>query len=233
MAKFNVEEFVNNTAQDILNDSKLLNKFRKESEQVLDDTMQSISQEISSLELNQAAIKSQIKKKVAEEDEMVPGLNKDEARDWLSASLRYPALSFKIYTWLNVALFAVGIILFVLAAIAGLVRGEEQFSIIFGASGIASIIPIFVTNPLKRVSNAASDQSQLRIVIFSYWWQLWNLRTTVSKENSQIATANALNARIQTIMDHAVEMLQKHVEKEEKPLPTDEQTGASGKKPGK
>lgn len=200
--------FVNAAAREILVNQKQLRKFRKGPELILEDKVKDIPQ------ANRSIVKAEIRQRVQEADQVLPGLNSDEAKEMLNASLKTPAMTFKIFTWLNVLLFGVGIGLFVLAAIFGFIREEEQFSIIFGASGFASLIPLFITNPLKRVSNAASDQSQLRIVIFGYWSQLANLRTQIMPpmQTPDLATVKDLNAELQKAMGNATAQLQKYVE---------------------
>jgi hypothetical protein len=202
------KRFVNASAKDILGDQQLLNRFRRKPDLVLDEKLKDIPSE------NRVVVKAEIKQMVTEVDQVLPGFNRDEGRDILNASLQTARVTFSIFTWLNVALFTVGIGLFVLAAVAGFVNKEEQFSIIFGASGIASLLPFFITNPLKRISNAASDQSQLRTVLFGYWSQMANLRTQILPPVQQpdLATIKDLNSELRKAMEQAIEQLQKYVE---------------------
>lgn len=204
----NQSRFVNLAAKNILTDQKLIRRFRQRPELVLDEKVKDIPSE------KRALVREEIKQLVMEADQVLPGLDRDEARDMLYSSLQTPRVTFAIFTWLNVALFVVGIGLFILAAIAGFVRKEEQFSIIFGAGGIASLLPLFLTNPLKRISNAASDQSQLRTVIFGYWSQLANLRTQIMPPapHPDLATVKDVNAELQKAMANATAQLQKYVE---------------------
>jgi hypothetical protein len=148
----------------------------------------------------------------------------------LISSLDFPKSSFTIFTWLNVVLFGVGIGLLVLAAVVGLFKGQEQFTVMFGAGGLATTLGLFFIDPLKRISNAASDQSQLRTVVFGFWTQLANWRTEVLAPNDShdFDTIHKVNAEVQKTMDHAAALLQKYVEAKmkEQDAPSEKQVKA-------
>lgn len=205
---FDSESQANMAIQQIFHNPRMLKKFRQSPDVVLDDNL---LKDIP--ESERASLKAKIIQKAVEWDQVLPGLSVEDAKKMLVSSLESTSFTFSLFTWLNVALFAVGIGLFILAAISGLVREEEQFSIIFGAGGVIALLPFFITNPLKRISNAASDRSQIRTVILGYWSQLANLRNLINEQKSPSQSmVTELNTELQNAMTHATALLQKYAE---------------------
>jgi len=202
------EQVVQAAVTDIFHQKKGTTRFWQQSDKILEEKVKDLPAD------KRAGVKARIRQQVAELDEVLPGINREEARSILYSSLQTPRVYFAIFTWLNVALFIVGLGLLIAAAVVGLIREAEQFTIIFGAGGLAAVIPFFISNPLKRISNAASDQSQLRTVVFGFWSQLANLRKAVQSYGSNPTPANikVINTEIQAAMKQSSELLQKYVE---------------------
>ncbi|MBM3925518.1 MAG: hypothetical protein FJ320_05955 [SAR202 cluster bacterium] len=215
---------VQSTVGDILTNKSLRQEYREDPNKILDELLKDLPK------AEQEQAKAEVKRKVQEVEEVFPGLSREEAKVMLLSSLDLPKSSFTIFTWLNVSLFGVGIGLLVLAAVVGLFKGQEQFTAMFGAGGLATTLGLFFIDPLKRISNAASDQSQLRTVVFGFWTQLANWRTEVLAPNDShdFDTIKKVNAEVQKTMDHAAALLQKYVEAKikEQPAPSDKEVKA-------
>lgn len=69
-------------------------------------------------------------------------------------------------------IFGVGIFLFTLSAITGLMQGKEAFSISFGALGVISFVSFFILSPAKNVQTALSNLLQAEIIFMNFWNQL-------------------------------------------------------------
>jgi hypothetical protein len=200
--------------QNLLFDEKARTKFQLKPDVVLDEKIDAIEELQKMNPEEKTSLKEQVKSGFMEEYFILPGLNVDEAKNMLLSTINSARHTYSMYKWLNIALFIVGIGLFITAAISGLVTGEEKFSIIFGAGGVLALLPMFLTNPLKRISNSASDLSQIRIVIMGYWAQLNNLYEQVKKQRGKtdFTMLKNLNEEYQKAITHATQTLQANAE---------------------
>jgi hypothetical protein len=204
------------TVADILTNPTIRKRYKENPDEVLSEKLTGLSAQ----EQDQA--KAEVRLKVREVEEVFPGLSREEAKQLLISSLELPRSSFAIFTWLNVVLFGVGIGLLVAGAVVGILKGEEIFTAMFGAGGLATTLGFFLVNPLKRISNAAADQSQLRTVVFGFWAQLANWRTELlaPAQSLDYDTIRKVNLEVQKTMEHAAGLLQKYVEMKIKEPPS-------------
>jgi hypothetical protein len=206
------ETLANQAAQNVIANPEHLRNFRRKPDIVIDKYFTDLKlKNVTPEEKDELKVKA--KQKIIEWDQVLPGLNVEEAKRLLLSSIESTSRSFSIFTWLNVTLFGVGIALFILAAVLGVVREQAQFSIIFGSGGVVSLLPFFISNPLKRISNSASDQSQIKTVIMGYWSQLANCRRQIiAQDNPGITLVKDCNLEIQNAMKQSAELLQKYAE---------------------
>lgn len=69
-------------------------------------------------------------------------------------------------------IFGVGIVLFTISSIAGLIQGKEAFSIAFGALGVSSFVTFFIFSPSKNAQAALSNLIQTEVIFMNFWNQL-------------------------------------------------------------
>src|SRR5919106_815220 len=86
------------------------------------------------------------------------------AVDVLKTTVQSARISFRRISLMSYVIFGVGISLFTLSALFGLVFREEFFSIIFGALGIANFISLFIFGPSKNVQKALSNLLQAEVI---------------------------------------------------------------------
>jgi hypothetical protein len=208
---------VQSTVMEICTNPQLRKQYRQKPDEVLDQRLKDLA-----TPADRAQAKAEIKQRINEIEEVFPGLTREEARRLLVGSLDLPRWSFTIFTILNICLFGVGIGLLVAAAVVGLVKGEEQITAMFGAGGLATILGVFIADPIKKIGNSAADQSQLRTVVFGFWVQLANWRTELLAPADQLDfnTIKDVNEEVQRAMQQAVRLLERYAEDHGKPAAT-------------
>jgi len=68
-------------------------------------------------------------------------------------------------------IFGVGISLFTLSAISGLLTKQATDSAIFGALGVVSFIAFFILGPISHVPKALSNLLQAETIYMNFWVQ--------------------------------------------------------------
>ena len=213
---------------DILTSRGLLKSYRRNPDKTIDESLGRLGVTDKTL---LADARATARRRMEEEtDKVFPGLSREEAKNMLLGSLGVPERSYAIFTLLNGILFAVGLALLVAAAVIGFVKEKEQFTVMFGTGGFGIIVYMFVTNPLKRIANAASDQSQIRTVVFGFWVQLANWRTDLlgPADSLDYETLRRVNSEIQKSMEHGVKTLQRYAENKEFSLPQMQEPNRTG-----
>jgi hypothetical protein len=81
-------------------------------------------------------------------------------------------IAFKNLRFLSNLTFGVGLSLFVLAAISGLILQRETFSLVFGGLGTTMIIAVFVTKPKEEIQTALSNLLQAETIFLDFYDQL-------------------------------------------------------------
>jgi hypothetical protein len=116
----------------------------------------------------------------------------------LNAAVAQATSGFKIITWLNILLFALGLVMIGIGFFSS--RGTNnvaEFMIgggIFSALGVIGVISSFLTNPLDRIQNAVANLVQVETAFLGYIWQL-NLNSTYI-QSRYVTTGELLDADI-------------------------------------
>lgn len=198
------------TAQRILRQPKELKEYNQNPEKVIERHLRGFG-----LTADELAVATPLaQREIEETKEVLPGLTREEARSMLLGSLGAPKSAFAIYTWLNLVLFATGVAL-VAVGVGFAIKGENTLLTgMVGGSGIFTAgASTFLRDPLKRIANSASDHSQIRTVVLSFWVQVANWRTEVLEPNVvDEDVVLKVNADIREATDHAVTTLQRYAE---------------------
>ncbi len=99
-------------------------------------------------------------------------------REMMHKTLRNATRSYLWVTTMNVAMFAVGLALFVTAAAYGLfVERDSVYPIVFSGLGATTFVALFLTGAIAKTQNALSNLVQVEIA-FMQWFSQMALWTT-------------------------------------------------------
>jgi hypothetical protein len=99
-----------------------------------------------------------------------------QVTDLVFGTIRDVRTSFSLTLVLCQVLFYAGLVMVAGAFVFAFIGGKEWMSVLFGASGVASIlISSFVLGPLDRIRDAAGNLIQLQMAYLSYYNQLYLL----------------------------------------------------------
>ena len=78
--------------------------------------------------------------------------------------------------WMNRVMFAVGIAMFIFAALWAAFSSEKVYSVLFGGLGAASFIALFLLKPMENAQKALSNLVQIEIAFMEFtdqisWWE--------------------------------------------------------------
>jgi len=213
--------------EEILTDRKLSKQYWKNPEAALQKSK--VLAELSGHDREQA--KEIVKEGIAAAEKAHSLLTREEEKQSLMSAIDSAESSYSKIIWMNVILFAVGIIFFVVAASVGLALQKDVFVYVFGIGGLATAFTLFFVNPIQRIQNAASNHARLRAVIFAYRIQLANLRPDVLPDSSfrNLDAVKGINEEIRAAMEHAVKTIQEYTEVEiKKPEGLEKTYGGAG-----
>ena len=198
--------------EEILTDRKLSKQYWKNPEAALQKSK--VLAELSGQDREHA--KEIVKEGIAAAEKAHSLLTREEEKQSLMSAIDSAESSYSKIIWMNVILFAVGIIFFVVAASVGLALQKDVFVYVFGIGGLATAFTLFFVNPIQRIQNAASNHARLRAVIFAYRIQLANLRLDVLPDSSfrNLDAVKGINEEIRAAMEHAVKTIQEYNEVE-------------------
>ena len=135
----------------------------------------------------------------------------------LKSTLNNAARTYKTITWMNVVMFGVGIGLFVMAAVYGVVAERKIYSLVFGGLGAITFVSLFLVGPIEKSQNALSNLVQVEISFMNYFEQIafWEAFASRPEGNPPMpSTANIEKASemLQQRARDTIELLQKYVE---------------------
>ena len=104
--------------------------------------------------------------------------------------------------WMYRAMFIVGILGFVVAAVLGVWRGVE-FALVFGGLSVFAFLTYFVSRPLRSLEQNITFITWLGIIYNIYWTRLMYLNnTTTVQADLEDATGNAITELNQLLDKH-------------------------------
>jgi hypothetical protein len=108
-------------------------------------------------------------------------------------------------------IFAVGITLFILSAISGLLGDRSYESAIFGTLGLINFVVFFIFGPSSNVQRALSNLLQAEIIFINFWDQLhfW-VPYGLSKDKHEKEMGSA---KLQELTEKILKMLESYLEK--------------------
>jgi hypothetical protein len=91
---------------------------------------------------------------------------------------------YRLTVWLYASLFAVGLGLFVVAAVLGLRGGEPVAAVAFGGLSVAGFASLFLRHPLRALEENLECITWLGVAFNTYWTRLMYMRdpATVQEE---------------------------------------------------
>ena len=134
----------------------------------------------------------------------------DFAFDLFKKSVASARKTFDRVSYMSYIIFGVGISLFTVSAVTGLMQGKEAFSIAFGTFGVASFVSFFIFSPSKDVQSALSNLIQIEIIFMSFWNQIhfWARPGASSDPNEK----DQASAKLQDLTRNLVTMLEENIE---------------------
>ncbi len=135
----------------------------------------------------------------------------------LKTTLNNAARTFKTITWMNIVMFGVGIGLFVVAAVYGVVAERKVYSLLFGGLGTLSFAVLFLLGPIERSQNALSNLVQVEISFMNYfaqmgYWETYAMRLEGFPPMPTTANIEKASEMLQERAKDTIELLQKYVE---------------------
>jgi hypothetical protein len=107
---------------------------------------------------------------------VVPQIGQNKVEELIFGTIEDMRTSFKLTLRLSQVLFYAGLGMVVTAFVVALAGGQELITLLFGASGMVSmLISSLVLSPLNRVQTAACDLVQLQMAYLAYYKQLYLL----------------------------------------------------------
>jgi hypothetical protein len=111
---------------------------------------------------------------------------------------------YRLTVWLYGLLFAVGIGLFITAAILGLSRGDSVVSIAFAGLSVTTFLTFFLRQPLRALEENLEFITWLGVVFNTYWTRLMYLsKTSTAQQELKGADADFAAAIEKLIERHA------------------------------
>lgn len=112
---------------------------------------------------------------------------------------------YRLTVWLYVLLFAVGIGLFVTAAIVGLVQGDSVVAIAFAGLSVVTFLTFFIRQPLRALEENLELITWLGVAFNTYWTRLM-----------YISDARTVQAELKAADDDFTSSLEKLIERHAK-----------------
>ena len=103
-------------------------------------------------------------------EHMVEGFKQNERmfQDTLQAFMK----PYRLTVWLYAAIFAVGLGLFLVAAVLGLRGGESVTALAFAGLGVTSFLAFFLRHPLRALEENLECITWLGVAFNTYWTRL-------------------------------------------------------------
>lgn len=134
--------------------------------------------------------------------------------DLLQNSIEDARKAFRNLRLLSNATFTIGLSLFVLSAVSGLILQKETFSLVFGGLGTFTIVAIFVTKPKDEIQAALSNLLQAETIFLNFYDQLhfWAPYASSGSIDERKQASHALNEAT----SFALQAFQQYVEPHQK-----------------
>ena len=110
-------------------------------------------------------------------------------------------------------IFGVGIVLFSLSAVSGLVRNQSTDVATFGALGVVSFVLFFIFGPTGTMQNALSNLLQANAIYMNFWNQV-NFWMPYA-QSGNLDTKREGSAQILGITKSTADMLEEYIEKKQ------------------
>lgn len=135
---------------------------------------------------------------------MINGFKQNEQmfQNTLNAFLK----PYRLIVWLYGTLFAVGIGLFIVAAIFGLHRGEAVTAMVFAGLSVASFIGVFVRQPLQALEENLEFVTWLGVAFNTYWTRLMYLQDPKTVQIDLKAAEDDFRASIESLIAKHAEL---------------------------
>ena len=133
---------------------------------------------------------------------MIKGFKQNERmfQDTLQAFMK----PYRLTVWLYASLFAVGLGLFLVAAVLGLRGGESVTALAFAGLGVMSFLAFFLRHPLRALEENLECITWLGVAFNTYWTRLMYMSDPATIQADLRAAEADFQASVEKlIMQHA------------------------------
>ena len=136
--------------------------------------------------------------KAAWTQSMINGFRQNEQmfQNTLNAFLR----PYRLTVWLYAALAAVGLGLFILAAVLGLQRGEAVTAMVFAGLSVGTFIGIFLRQPLQALEENLEFITWLGVTFNTYWTRLMHMQDPTTVQTDLKAAEDDFRTSIESLI---------------------------------
>lgn len=113
---------------------------------------------------------------------------------------------YRLTVWLYGGLFAVGLGLFILAAIFGLQRGESVTAMVFAGLSVTTFIGVFVRQPLQALEENLEFITWLGVAFNTYWTRLMYMQDPKTVQTELKAAEDDFRASIESLIAKHAEL---------------------------
>jgi hypothetical protein len=113
---------------------------------------------------------------------------------------------YRLTVWLYAALFAVGIGLFLVAAVAGLQKGESVVAIAFAGLSVATFIGFFMRHPLQALEENLEFITWLGVAFNTYWTRLMYMQDPKTVQAELKAAEDDFRASVEKLIAQHAEL---------------------------
>lgn len=107
--------------------------------------------------------------------------------------------------WLYGTLFVVGLILFVLTAVAGLQNDNSVTTVTFGGLGTVAFLTFFIKDPLRALEKNLESITWLGVAFNTYWARLMYMSDPNTIQNELKAAEEDFRASVERLIAHRSE----------------------------
>lgn len=135
---------------------------------------------------------------------MINGFKQNEQmfRSTLDAFLK----PYRLTVWLYSVLFAVGIGLFIVAAVLGLQKGESVAAIAFAGLSVATFLGFFLRQPLQALEENLEFITWLGVAFNTYWTRLMYLADPKTVQTELKAAEDDFRASVEALIAKHAEL---------------------------
>ena len=127
--------------------------------------------------------------------------------------------TYRRITMMNSTMFGLGIALVVASAIYGPVTGKALLPLVFGSLGVATVLAMFLTGPIKKTQTALSNLVQAEIAFMNFFEQItyWENYAQLPRDDAPLpdpAKVEHASEMLQQRSQETIQLLQEYLEKE-------------------